>query len=250
MSTNLAGRCGLVQRSHDDVIGGTAVGVDENDFAGVNAVHGDQFANEYFVRAVGIENLEFEGKRIADLRGWYAVVAVTVGYLHSYIGRIDDNFLGQGGRYVAVNTEINLVRDGLVGQVVLASDRQSQIRARHYRVMMLDNNVVQVTSKALLSDVALQIVVRHAQFKLQSALDILDTGVRRTLRVYLAVEELARLYSRYHVTRSTIDRHVVTGAQLVRRRFRYVQIGLLQNEGFYQFLFIIESKVSRIPSLH
>ena len=135
-----------------------------------------------------------------------------------------------------MHAEIDLVRYGFVGEIVLAGDGQPEVRARHDGVVVLDHHVVQVTAKPLLPYVALQIVVSHFQLELQRALHVLHARIRRPLHVHLPVEQFARLDPRHHVPGTAIYGHVVARAQLVRRSLRHVQIRFLETNQRLLFL--------------
>jgi len=228
------------------VIGRAAVRVDQDDLARVHAVHRDELADEDLVRAVGVEYLKLERERVADLGGWHGLVAAAIGNLHGDVRRVDDHLLRERGRNVAVHAKVHLVRHGLVGEVVLAGNGQPEVGAGNDGVVMLNHHVVQVTAETLLPDVALEIVVRHAQLELERALHVLHARVGRALRVHLAVEKLARLDSGHHVAGAAIDGHVVAGAQLVRGRLRHVEIGFLKSAFSWAFL---EGRYSCLASL-
>lgn len=199
----------FVQRSHDEVVGRTAVRVDEHNFAGVHSVHGDQLAYKDLVWAVGVENFKFERQRISYLGGRLDVAAAAVGDLHGHVGRVDDYLLADGRPHVSLDAEVDLVRDGLVGEVVLAGDGQAQVGAGDDGVVVLDDDVVEVFAEALVLDVAFDVVVRHLQLEFQTVLDVLHARVGAALGVDLAVEQLAGLDFGDHVTGSAVDGHIV-----------------------------------------
>lgn len=127
-----------------------------------------------------------------------------------------------------MHTEIDLVRHGFVGEIVLTGDGQAEIGAGDNGVVVLDHDVVQVTAQPLLPYVALQIVVRHFQLELQRPLHVLHARIRRPIHVHLSVEQFARLDPRHHVTGPAIYGHVVARAQLVRRSLGHVKIRFLE----------------------
>lgn len=73
------------------MVGGAAVGVDEDDLAGVDSVHGNELPNEDLVRAVPVQDLEPERQRVAHLRGGLDVLAGSVRDLHRHVRRVHDH---------------------------------------------------------------------------------------------------------------------------------------------------------------
>lgn len=209
------------------MVGGTAVGVDENDLAGVDSVHGNELPNEDFVRAVPVEDLEPERQRVAHLRGGLDVLAGSVRDLHRHVRRVHDHLLGHGSLDIALDAEVDLIGDGLVGEVILAGNGEPQIRAGDDGVVVLDDDIVEVPPEPLVFHIALHVVVGHLQLEVEALPHVLDAGVGAALGVDLPVEELRGLDPRHHVARSAVDRHVVARAQLVRRGLRHVQIRVL-----------------------
>lgn len=118
--TYLAGVCGLVEGAHDEVIGGATVRVNEHDLAGVDAVHGNQLANEDLIRWVLVEDLEAESEWVSDLGGGQDVAAAPVGDLHGDVGRVYHHLLSDRWSYVSSHAQVHLKqipRTLLVGTV-------------------------------------------------------------------------------------------------------------------------------------
>lgn len=192
------------------MVGRTSVGVDQHDFAGIHAVHGHQFPNEYLVRAVRVEYFEPQGQRIADLGRRFHVRALPVRDLHGHVRRVHHDFLRHGRFQVTLDAQVDLVRYRLVGQIVLARDRHAQVGTRDYRVVVLYNDVVHVSAQPLLFHVAFDVVVSHFQLEVQTATNVLDARIRIALRVDFPVEQFARFNFGHHVSRTALDGYVVT----------------------------------------
>lgn len=78
--------------------------------------------------------------------------------------------------------------------------------------MVLDNYVVDVSTKTVLPDVTLQVVVGHAQLEFQAIVHVAHARVGTAFGVDLSVEEFGRLDTGHHVSGAAINADVVTGA--------------------------------------
>lgn len=135
-----------------------------------------------------------------------------------------------------MHSQVHLVGDALVGQVVLTGHSQPQVGAGDDFIVVLDDHVVDVTPQPVLPHVALQVVVGHAQLELQTIVHVPDARVGAALGVDLAVEDFAGLDPCHHVAGTAVDRYVVAGAQFVGGRLLHIQIGVLKNNHHAQVM--------------
>ena len=212
--------------AHDGGIGRTAALVDQQDFVVVDGVEGDQVAHEDLVRTVLVDDFEAQVESVAYLSRHH-VHAVFGSDAHDDVGRIDDGLLAQHRRDVPADFQVDLIGHALVAQIVLTVNGETQIGAGDDAVVVLQDDVVGVATHAVLVDVALDVVVGHAQFKVETGRDVVDARVGAPLGVDLAVEDLAGADLGHHVARTAVDRHVVARTQFVRRCSGYLQIRLL-----------------------
>jgi len=98
-----------------------------------------------------IQNFEDHGQGVAH-NGGLRVLALIVGYPHDHVRRVDQRFLVEGRSNFAGDLEVDLVGDGLVGQVVLAGHREAEVAGGDDPVVMLDDDVIGVTSCSLPPD--------------------------------------------------------------------------------------------------
>jgi hypothetical protein len=127
------------------VVRGATVRIDQNDLARIHTVHRHQLPDEDLVRAVLVHDLETEGQRITHLGGGHDIAAAAVGDLHGHVGRVHGHLLGKGGLDVPVDSQVDLVGHALVGQVVLAGHGQAEVGAGDDLVVVLDDDVVDVS---------------------------------------------------------------------------------------------------------
>ena len=223
---DLAGFDPFVQHAHDGRIRRAAAVVDEEDLVAVDSVQGHQIAYKDFVGAVAVDDLEAEVESVAHL-GRLHVDAIFGGDAHDDVGSLHHGLLAQDGDDVAGDLEVHLVGHALVSQVVLAMDGQAEIGAGDDAVVVLEDDVIGVAARSVFAHVALDVVVGHAQFKVEAGRHVVDARIGAALGVDFAVEDLARSDLGHHVSRPAVDGHVVARAQLVRCRSGDLQVGLL-----------------------
>ena len=126
--------------------------------------------------------------RISDHSGLY-VCPGGILYPHEHVGRIHDCLLVQCRADLSRDGQVHRVGHGLVGQVVLAGQRQAQIGRGDDAVVMLDDDLVGVGPGTVPLHAALGIVVTHGDGELQLVGDVHNAADGGTLGVDLAVEE-------------------------------------------------------------
>jgi hypothetical protein len=81
--------------------------------------------------------------------------------------------------------------------------------------VVLDDDIVQISTKALLSYIAFNIIVRHLEFKVKTSSDVFHAGIGTAFGVDFAIEQFAGLDTCHHVAGSAVNADVVAGAELV-----------------------------------
>lgn len=91
--------------------------------------------------------------------------------------------------HLPIYTERVDVRDALVGQVVVAVDRETQILGGHHHVVVLDDNVVHELAGIALFHIAQQIVVRHGEVEVKRVGHVGHTRIWLRFRIDLSGEQ-------------------------------------------------------------
>uniref|UniRef100_A0A8D8ZE61 Uncharacterized protein n=1 Tax=Cacopsylla melanoneura TaxID=428564 RepID=A0A8D8ZE61_9HEMI len=211
------------------MIRGASVRVNQDNLTRVHTVHGHQLAHKNLVRTVWVEDFEAKGQRVPHFGRGLHIGSGTVGNLHCYVGRVDNHFLGHCRLDISCHSKVNFVTNGLVGQIILASDSKTKVRTCDDGVVMLNDDIVHVTPQTLMLHSTLNIIKSHFEFKVQTSLDVLNARVGASLGVDLAVEQFVSFDSCHHVSGAAVNADVVTGGQFVRLSLGHVQIGFLNS---------------------
>ena len=130
----------LAEGAEDAALGGAAGGVQQNDLVQVVAVLGHQLPDENLIRGVEVEDGEVELQRVPH-RGGLDRPPTPLRHAHHHCRGLYLPFLHQRRLDLALDLEVEAVGDGLIAEVVLAVERQPEVGARHYTVVVLDNHL-------------------------------------------------------------------------------------------------------------
>lgn len=176
-----------------------------------------------------VNNFEDHAQRVSN-NGGLRVLALIIGNPHDHVRRVNQRLLVQRGSNLTGDLEIDLVWDGLVGQVILAGDGEAEIAWGDNPVVMLDDDVIGVAAGSFPPDAAVNVIVAESDGEFELAVYVFHARLGATLGVDLSVEESGGKNVGNHVAGVALDAHVVAGGQLVGRGFLNGQIGFFNLE--------------------
>lgn len=93
---------GFINWTHDEMVSGTTIRIDQNYFAGVYAIHSYKLSYEDLVGAIFIDNLEFKRQGVSYFGGLHNIFSVSVCDFHCDVGWVHGDFLWDGWRKIDI----------------------------------------------------------------------------------------------------------------------------------------------------